>query len=256
MISDTLARPVSGHIGANSLDSSPQRMLIDRYRDRRLYFVTKRIFDVVVAATCLILLFPLLAVIALLIKLDSPGPIFFVQRRVGSRLRRSGQTSPSWGVSTFPFIKFRSMKTGADEGAHRAYIREWASGHAQANTASGEPKFKMTNNTRITRVGRILRKTSVDELPQLLNVLRGDMSLVSPRPVPIYEAELYQGEAWERLCAPPGLTGLWQVLGRGGVSFEEMVKLDLNYVRRRSWRVDVWILLKTPLAVISGRGAK
>ena len=256
MIQDSFSGSASGSVGTGNTYLPPQRVLVDRYRARKLYFATKRMFDVVAAALALIVLSPLLLLIALLIKLDSPGPVFFVQKRVGTRQRRSDRFGVNWQVATFPFIKFRSMTTGADETAHREYVRQWASGQAAAGAAHGEPKFKMQNDARITRVGRWIRKTSVDELPQLLNVLRGDMSLVGPRPVPIYEAELYQGEQWDRLCVPPGLTGLWQVVGRGDVSFEEMLRLDLEYVRRRSWRMDVWILLKTLPAVISGRGAK
>jgi lipopolysaccharide/colanic/teichoic acid biosynthesis glycosyltransferase len=256
MIQESLSGSVAGNTSAGNTFSPPHRMLVDRYRERKLYFVTKRVFDVIAATLGLIVLSPVMLLIALLIKLDSPGSVFFVQKRVGTRQRHSQPMGNAWHVSTFPFIKFRSMTTGADENAHRDYVRQWAKGQASANTTDGQPKFKMQNDSRITRVGRIIRKTSLDELPQLFNVIRGDMSLVGPRPVPIYEAELYQGEQWDRLCVPPGLTGLWQVVGRGDVSFEEMLRLDLEYVRRRSWRLDLWILFKTLPAVLSGRGAK
>ena len=157
MIQDSFPGPVTGHIGTSKTYTSPQRVLVDRYQERQLYFVTKRVFDVIVACLGLLVLSPVLLFIALMIKLDSRGPVFFVHQRVGARQRRSRQSGSSWEVATFPFVKFRSMTTGADESAHREYVRQWASGHAQANGAHGEPKFKMQNDARITRVGRWIR---------------------------------------------------------------------------------------------------
>src|SRR5262249_20706088 len=158
---------------------------------------------------------------AILIKLDTPGQIFFVQERVGSRRRsRDGQTI--WEIQNFPFYKFRSMVQNADQSLHQAYIAAWIEGRVSESTTTGT-KFKLTDDPRVTRIGRILRKTSLDELPQLMNVLKGEMSLVGPRPVPTYEVAEYQAQHYQRLGALPGITGLWQVKARCQVSFEEMI---------------------------------
>jgi lipopolysaccharide/colanic/teichoic acid biosynthesis glycosyltransferase len=225
-----------------------------RDRNRLLYFACKRCLDVVLAIVLLILLLPLMLLIAMLIKLDTPGRIFFVQERVGARrLSKDGRTS--WQVRNFPFYKFRSMIQDADQSLHQNYIAAWVAGHASGSTATGT-MFKLTNDPRVTRVGRILRKTSLDELPQLLNVLKGEMSLVGPRPVPIYEADQYQAKHYERLTALPGITGLWQVKGRCQVSFEDMIDMDIEYIRNQSLWLDIKILALTLPAVLSGRGAE
>jgi lipopolysaccharide/colanic/teichoic acid biosynthesis glycosyltransferase len=209
--------------------------------------------DLVLAISLLIILLPLMLLIAILIKLDTPGPIFFVQERVGARRRqRDGQTS--WEIHSFPFYKFRSMVQDADQSLHQAYIRVWVEGRASASTASGA-KFKLANDPRVTRVGKLLRKTSLDELPQLVNVLKGEMSLVGPRPVPTYEVAQYHARHYRRLAALPGITGLWQVKGRCQVSFEEMVDMDIEYIHDQSLWMDIKILALTIPAVVSGRGA-
>src|SRR5262245_36019231 len=200
-------------------------------RNRSLYFVVKRCLDLLLATIMLILLLPLMVLIAILIKLDSPGPLIFVQERVGAR-RRSRAGQMVWEIQNFPFYKFRSMIQDADQSVHQAYIQAWLEGHAAASERAG-PKFKLTNDRRVTRIGRILRKTSLDELPQLVNVLKGEMSLVGPRPVPTYEVAGYQPRHYERLATIPGITGLWQVKGRCQVSFEEMVDMDIGYVRNQ-----------------------
>lgn len=224
-------------------------------QNRELYYSCKRVMDVTLTVLSLTLLTPLLMLVALLIRLDSPGPVFFRQERVGSRrLTKDGQTV--WEVRLFRIYKFRTMVKDADDALHRAYIKAFVEGTAEPAGHAG-PKYKLANDPRITRIGHFLRKTSLDELPQLLNVLRGEMSLVGPRPVPEYEVAEYP-EAWHhgRLATLPGVTGLWQVKGRGEVSFEEMIHLDLEYVRRQSLWLDLKIMLLTIPAVLSGRGAE
>jgi exopolysaccharide biosynthesis polyprenyl glycosylphosphotransferase len=193
----------------------------------------KRVTDLALTSAGLLMAWPLFLFIAVLIKLDSPGPVLYRQRRVGKDGR------------LFDMLKFRSMYRDADR--RRAEL-------SAVNEATG-PLFKMRNDPRVTRVGRILRRTSLDEIPQLLNVLRGEMSLVGPRP-PI-PAEVEQYEPWQlgRLRAVPGMTGLWQVSGRSEVSFHDMVRLDLHYIRNWSLSLDLEILWRTLPAVIGHRGA-
>ena len=193
----------------------------------------RRALDVTVSLVALLLLLPVLAVIALLIRLDSPGPVLFVQKRVG----KDGKE--------FSVFKFRSMFTDA-EGRLASVLN--------ANERSG-PVFKMRLDPRVTRVGRPLRRCSLDEVPQLLNVLRGEMSLVGPRPALPREVALYTPEQRARLSVTPGLTGLWQVSGRATLSFEQSVALDLEYVRRQSVCLNVVLILKTIPAVLTGHGA-
>jgi lipopolysaccharide/colanic/teichoic acid biosynthesis glycosyltransferase len=208
--------------------------------------VAKRTLDVVVAVAALIVLAPLLLMIAIAIKLDSRGPVFFSQERVGSRRRDS-----RWVIETFQFRKFRSMAHGADETIHAAHVRAYVEGALQPR-ANG---FKLENDDRVTRVGRFLRLTSLDELPQLINVVLGEMSLVGPRPLPAYEVALHEHRHLERLAALPGITGPWQVNGRCALDFEEMVRLDIEYVRCRTFATDIALLFKTIPAVFTLRGA-
>lgn len=193
----------------------------------------KRTVDLVVSAVALVLLLPLFAVLAVLIRLDSPGPVFFVQKRIGKN-----------GVP-FNTYKFRSMVVEAE--ALRAQL-------AALNEADG-PLFKIRNDPRTTRVGRYLRRFSLDELPQLFNVLRGEMSLVGPRPALPEEVEAYEPWHRKRLEVTPGITGLWQVSGRSDLSFEEMVLLDIYYVENWSPLLDLSILLRTIPKVLLGHGA-
>jgi lipopolysaccharide/colanic/teichoic acid biosynthesis glycosyltransferase len=221
--------------------------------NRELYFASKRVVDVVLTALLLVLLLPLMLLIAVLIKLDTPGPAVFVQERVGAR-RRSGRGRTTWEVRNFRFYKFRSMAADVDQSLHQEYIRAFVQGGVEP-TEDG-PRFKLANDPRVTRIGRILRRTSLDELPQLLNVLRGEMSLVGPRPVPTYEvAEYREADTW-RLAALPGITGLWQVKGRAEVPFAEMVRMDREYVHNQSLWLDFRILVETVPVVLAGRGAK
>jgi lipopolysaccharide/colanic/teichoic acid biosynthesis glycosyltransferase len=201
-----------------------------------------RALDVLGAAAMLMLLAPLLAVIAILVKLDSPGPVLFRQLRLG----RDAQP--------FTVNKFRTMRHGVAHDRHREFVLGLIRGEQPLHDAPG-PRFKMAADHRVTRFGRVLRCSSLDELPQLWNVLRGDMSLVGPRPPIPYEVEHYPPHWFARFAVKPGITGLWQVSGRSQVTLEEMVRLDVEYARRRSLRFNVLILLRTVPAVLSGKGA-
>lgn len=203
----------------------------------------KRSSDIVIAALALLLAAPLWLLIALLIKLDSRGPVFYLQERVGMDGR------------LFLCYKFRTMTPGADSKVHREYQKQFIAGRAEANLGDGEqPVYKFQSDARITRVGRWLRRASLDEVPQLLNVLRGDMSVVGPRPPIPYEVEDYELWHRKRLDMKPGLTGLWQVSGRNRIPFEEMVKLDLYYIENWSLLLDLKIILRTALVIIRGDG--
>ncbi|OGO80434.1 MAG: sugar transferase [Clostridiales bacterium GWC2_40_7] len=187
------------------------------------YMILKRTTDILISLAGLILLFPLLLITAAIIKLDSPGPVFFIQERSGYKGR------------IFKMYKFRSMVMDAEQ---RLEMLE------DKNEVSGN-MFKMKRDPRVTNFGRFIRKTSIDELPQLFNVLRNDMSIVGPRPPILREVAKY--DAWQnlRLSVKPGLTGLWQISGRNDLGFEAMVRLDLKYIRERSFRYDLMIMLKT-----------
>jgi len=202
----------------------------------------KRTFDTFAAIVSLTLLSPLLLVIAIVIKLDSPGPVFYRQPRVGENGR------------LFTMFKFRSMKTGNDASIHKQHIAKLIQENISVDQHGGK-SLKLENDPRITGVGKIIRKTSIDELPQLINILRGEMSLVGPRPPLPYEVELYQDWHKRRLEALPGVTGIWQIKGRNRVSFDEMVRMDIEYIDNQSFWLDIKILLKTPIAVIAGIGA-
>src|SRR5262245_22209127 len=224
-------------------------------KDSTFYYYCKRGMDLVLTVIALGFLMPLMGLIALMIKLDSPGSIFFIQERVGSR-RQSRNGQAVWEVRKFNVYKFRSMVRDADDSIHRAYIKAFVEGSVEASDIP-RAKFKLTNDSRVTQVGQILRRTSLDELPQLFNVLKGEMSLVGPRPVPQYEVDEYR-ESWhhERLATLPGITGLWQVKGRCQVSFEEMIQFDLEYINRQSLWLDLKIMFLTLPAVFSGKGAE
>jgi lipopolysaccharide/colanic/teichoic acid biosynthesis glycosyltransferase len=212
-------------------------------KDRRRNLILKRTIDVVGSALLLILLFPLFVVIAAAVKATSRGPVFFRQQRVGQYGRR------------FTFLKFRSMRDRNDQSVHMQYVQQMIAGNAERVSAEkdGEGVYKLVADPRITRVGKFLRRTSLDELPQFFNVLKGDMSLVGPRPPIPYELAAYQ--TWHRrrvLDVKPGITGLWQVTGRSRVSFDEMVRLDLHYAKFWSPWLDLKILMRTPAAVLKG----
>jgi lipopolysaccharide/colanic/teichoic acid biosynthesis glycosyltransferase len=220
--------------------------LSQREDDRRVFHVMKRMMDILGSVLALVLFSPLLICGAIAVKVTSKGPIFFRQRRIGQ-----------YGKS-FVFLKFRSMYVNNDAAVHKAYVQQLIAGKAdkQPSNGSGEGVYKLTRDPRITRVGAFLRKTSMDELPQFINVLRGEMSLVGPRPPVPYEVEAY--DIWHRrrlLEAKPGITGLWQVSGRSKVKFDDMVRLDLHYARHWSPWTDMKILWRTPGAVVLGDGA-
>jgi lipopolysaccharide/colanic/teichoic acid biosynthesis glycosyltransferase len=223
-------------------------------RDRTTYSFLKRVLDLTIATLALVILSPVMAVIAVSIVLDSGWPIIFAQERVGAR-RWTRDRYAYWRQTTFTFYKFRSMVQDADPSMHQAFIKAFVEGGVEPSDAGG-PKFKLTNDPRVTGVGRILRKTSLDEVPQLVNVLKGEMSLVGPRPLPLYEVAGYRDWHRERLAALPGITGLWQVRGRCQVTFEEQIRMDIEYVRSQSLWLDLKILLLTIPAVLSGRGAE
>jgi exopolysaccharide biosynthesis polyprenyl glycosylphosphotransferase len=213
---------------------------------KRLPVVLKRAMDLVGSGLLLLIISPVLAVIALAIKLTSKGPVIFEQERVGQFGRR------------FKCLKFRTMYANNDPKIHREYVQSFIAGKADSPCANqaAAPVYKLVNDPRVTPVGRFLRKTSLDEFPQFWNVLRGEMSLVGPRPPVQYEFEVY--DCWHRrrvLDVKPGVTGLWQVSGRSRTCFDDMVRLDLRYSQTWSLWLDLRILLATPRAVVTGDGA-
>jgi lipopolysaccharide/colanic/teichoic acid biosynthesis glycosyltransferase len=225
----------------------PIEPILQRLRSeprRPVYEAVKRAVDVAGSLFLLAVLLPLLLVLAALVKLTSKGPIFFRQVRVGERAK------------PFKMLKFRTMRVDVDHTLHKEFVTSFIKSGGQGQKSSPDAVFKMTNDPRITRIGGVLRKTSLDELPQLWNVVRGEMSLVGPRPPIPYEVEQYA--SWHRrrvLEAKPGITGLWQVAGRSRTTFDEMVRLDLRYAKSPSLLTDLKILLATPKAVIAGKGA-
>ena len=196
--------------------------------------VTKRGSDLIIASLAILIFSPLWLLVALLVKLDSRGPVFYRQERVGMDGR------------VFLFYKFRTMRAGTDDTEHREFQRKYIMGQAESNLGDEErPAYKLRADARVTHWGRVLRKTSLDELPQLLNVLRGDMSIVGPRPPIPYEVESYELWHRKRLDMKPGVTGLWQVSGRNRLSFDEMVRMDLYYIENWSLLLDLKIILRT-----------
>lgn len=241
------AYPESSQAGACSEDRAAALFpdLCHREQHKKLQHAIKRAIDIAGSSLAILILAPVFAVTALLVKLSSRGPVIYRQQRLGQ-----------FG-KPFNFLKFRSMRVDSDHAIHREFMKAVISGnHSGETSAGGGPVYKMTADPRITPIGRFLRKFSLDELPQFINVLRGEMSLVGPRPPIKYEYEHYQ--LWHRrriLIARPGITGLWQVEGRSRVSFDDMVRLDLEYVRKWSLWLDLKILIKTPAAVLMGDGA-
>jgi lipopolysaccharide/colanic/teichoic acid biosynthesis glycosyltransferase len=235
----------------------PDRVAHPSNADRRVYLRTKRFFDVVIAAFLLLLVGMLMPVIAIAIKLDSRGPVFFTQQRIRGRRQDKGAT---WAIEPFKLYKFRTMAADAGSALHQEYITAYITGDKD-RLASLRPErkqrdsFRPGNDPRVTRVGGILRKFSLDELPQLWNVLRGDMSLVGPRPPLAYEVALYEPSDLQRLATPGGLTGWAQVKGRCAIKFDELIGLDLEYVARQSIWFDLKVLFRTIPVVLSTKGA-
>jgi exopolysaccharide biosynthesis polyprenyl glycosylphosphotransferase len=206
--------------------------------------LAKRISDLIITSLALTVLAPVWLLIALLIKLDSRGPVFYKQERVGMDGR------------VFLFYKFRTMHAGTDDARHREYQRRYISGQPDSNLGDDEkPAYKLRGDERVTRLGRVLRKLSLDELPQLFNVLRGDMSVVGPRPPIPYEVESYELWHRKRLDMKPGITGLWQVSGRNRLPFDEMVRMDLYYIENWSLLLDMKIILQTLPVMLRGDDA-
>jgi exopolysaccharide biosynthesis polyprenyl glycosylphosphotransferase len=207
--------------------------------------VAKRIVDLTISALIILIFAPLLLGISFLIKLLSPGPVLFRQIRAG----RNGRP--------FMFYKFRTMRHDTDDTLHREYATNFIGGKELRlkDEQSDKKIYKMPNDPRVTSIGRILRRTSLDELPQLFNVVKGDMSLVGPRPPIAYELTIYKEWHKRRLRAKPGITGLWQVSGRSSVPFHDMVLLDLYYINRWNLSLDIEIMLRTVPVVLYGKGA-
>lgn len=240
-----------------SFHAFPESLQNDSVTDREIYpdlfepdkkrkasLVTKRVIDVIGSALALIFLSPVIAVLAMVIKLTSRGPVFFRQERLGQF------------QVPFVFLKFRSMYVATDTDIHEKYVRNFIAGRVSPGNGGRRTVYKLINDPRITGIGSFMRRTSLDEVPQFWNVFKGQMSLVGPRPAIRYEIEAY--DVWHRrrlLEAKPGITGLWQVRGRSRTTFDEMVRLDLQYSKASSLALDLKILLQTPLAVFSGDGA-
>ncbi len=226
--------------------SALQVDLTSEINRKKFSLTAKRLMDIVGSLVALILCLPVLVIIALAVKLTSNGPVLFRQVRLGQHGK------------TFTFLKFRSMYLDNDSELHEEYVKRFIMGTPGARANRREPSeevYKLTSDPRITTVGRFLRNTSLDEVPQFLNVLWGDMSLVGPRPPVTYEFNRYDLWHKQRLLAlKPGITGLWQVDGRSRVKFDEMVRLDIRYARSWSLWLDIKILLHTPRAVLSRDG--
>lgn len=216
----------------------------DHPENRRVSLAVKRAIDIMGSLGAIVLFSPVFAVLAILVKCSSKGPILFRQTRVGQYGKK------------FTFLKFRSMRVNNDASIHKEFVTKFISGKGEKQAGSEGAVFKLTKDPRITAIGRLIRKTSLDELPQFFNVLMGEMSLVGPRPPLPYEFECY--DVWHRTRVfevRPGITGLWQVNGRSKTNFDDMVRLDLQYARTWSIWMDLKILAKTPKAVMGGEGA-
>jgi undecaprenyl-phosphate galactose phosphotransferase len=235
-------------------DVIPSRLEIEKYGDTAVvgvshvgpsksYEFQKRVFDALFAAFGVIVLLPVFAAIAVMIKLDSRGPVLFRQTRIG----RNGKP--------FEFFKFRSMYLGSDDEDREVEYAEMIRGAREGN-GDGDAPMKIVNESRITPVGRFLRRSSLDELPQLINVMLGDMSLVGPRPCLPYEWKYYEDWQKDRFSVTPGCTGMWQVFGRSKVSFQDMCVLNLFYAQNLSFRLDLWLIFKTIPVMVFGRGGK
>jgi lipopolysaccharide/colanic/teichoic acid biosynthesis glycosyltransferase len=204
----------------------------------------KELADRLVALVVLIGLSPLLALVAIAIRLDSPGSPVFCQERLGKAGR------------PFTVFKFRTMHTNNDDGQYKAYLGEYIRSNAPFRVdEDGQPVYKVVDDPRVTRLGRLLRRTNLDEFPQFVNVLRGEMSVVGPRPDIPFAVEMYEERHRQRLGAKPGITGLWQVYGRKNLSFEEMVSIDIDYISRQSLLLDARILLRTALVILGRDGS-
>ncbi len=208
------------------------------------YLRAKRLLDIMLTLLLLIPICIVIVIVAILIRLDSPGPIFYRQKRVG---RHGGE---------FSIFKFRSMYVNSDDSLHRDAIVKYMNGQEMNGGAAAAIKFqyKLSDDPRVTRVGCFIRKTSIDEFPQFFNVLRGEMTLVGPRPPLTYEVEYYTPYQWLRLSGKPGLTGIWQIYGRSRVDFQNMVEMDIEYLQHQSFWEDLKLIVLTVPVMIQGRG--
>lgn len=211
-----------------------QEKIVIHYKKKRIYLFFKRAIDLIGALLGLVLLSWLFLIIAIMVKLTSKGPVFYVSQRVG----KNGKL--------FKFYKFRSMRVGADAELEQLL---------QYNETKGIT-FKMKDDPRITKFGKFLRKTSLDELPQLWNILNGSMSIVGPRPATPREVEQYNEYQKQRLMVKQGLTCIWQCSGRSNTTFDEQVDMDLTYINKRGFFYDIWLIIKTFFAVLFGKGAE
>jgi lipopolysaccharide/colanic/teichoic acid biosynthesis glycosyltransferase len=215
----------------------------DEVANRRFYRAVSQLLNIIICLPFIPILLILVVVIGIAIKLDSPGPVFFVQERVGRYGKR------------FLIYKFRTLAHNHNPQSDHAFMRAYISGKVDNLDVPTKPRFKPNNNGNITRLGNLLRKTSLDEIPQIINILRGEMSLIGPRPNVTWEVETYQLWHTERLDVLPGITGLAQVKGRSNLRFDELVRYDIYYVRNQSLLLDFKILWWTVLTIVSGLGA-
>jgi len=206
------------------------------------YLRAKRVLDIAFSLLILIPLSIVIAVFAILIRVDSKGPIFFRQKRVGKN-----------GVQ-FDMFKLRSMYVDSDDSFHRESIKQYMNGAALNDKVDADNLYKLVDDPRVTRIGRFIRKFSIDELPQFINVFRGEMTLVGPRPPLPYEVEEYDSHHWIRLSGKPGLTGTWQVYGRSRVPFQKMVEMDIEYLGEQSLLLDLKLIALTLPVMLKGRG--
>jgi lipopolysaccharide/colanic/teichoic acid biosynthesis glycosyltransferase len=235
------ASVVSGHENTRHRDEEQTTAAIPDHAIRATP-PSKRMLDLVVAIPALGIAAPIMVVAAILVRLTSPGPALYRQTRIGQ------------GEQPFTMFKLRTMYLGSDDSAYREFNTQEILGNADPGTSDGI--FKLEHDPRITRVGRLLRRLSIDELPQLWNVIGGEMSLVGPRPLLPWEVEMFTSEQRRRHDCAPGITGLWQVSGRSRLSTPDMLALDIAYVERQSLLFDLWILLRTPWVVLFDKGVR
>lgn len=239
-------------IGKKNKDSDQSALYpeLTNQRDSKRFY--KRVIDVSGSIAAFIMLFPLFLLIAIIIKATSEGPVFFRQERIGQFGKK------------FTFLKFRTMHANNNPKIHQEYIKKFiseqksyeANGNGNGDNGSKEGVYKIKDDPRVTPIGKLLRKTSLDELPQFINVLKGEMSLVGPRPPVAYEVDMY--DLWHRrriMEVQPGITGLWQTKGRSSTTFNEMVRLDIRYIKERSLWLDIKLIILTPWVVLTGKGA-
>ena len=222
------------------------------------YFAAKRAIDIAAASFVLVVFGIPMLIIAMLIEIETPGSAIFAQERVTARRRRIVNGKAEFDVVTFTCYKFRTMYKDASSEMHQAFMKAFIKNDSAAmaaiNGAENAEVKKIVKDPRVTLIGKFLRKTSLDELPQFINVLKGEMTLVGPRPCIPYEVEEYQAWHKQRLQAIGGITGLWQVSARSAADFDGMCKLDIEYIEQRSLMTDIKLILKTPIVMIFGRG--